>query len=172
MEFLDICLTKSRVFLFHAIHSHFYWRVLKKTIFLSGFKNPYKFFLRNSKTRVFSWIAFCRTEKWGQKTRQFSDSSLWTGTSLKMASKNSLLVLPHPLSSSNALSPVEEYGQSWGIILYFLLLCSCSGNSQVCSLLQVFRAADAPYHHQLCGLRISRSQVFIVSSSAYILKGQ
>jgi hypothetical protein len=24
----------------------------------------------------------------------------------------------------------------------------------------------------LCGLRISRSQVFIVSSSAYILKGQ
>ncbi len=44
MEFLDICLTKTRVFLLHAIHSHFYWRVFKKTILLIGFKNPYKNF--------------------------------------------------------------------------------------------------------------------------------
>jgi hypothetical protein len=41
MEFLDINLTKDLSLLPHAIHSSFYWRILKKTILLSGFKNPY-----------------------------------------------------------------------------------------------------------------------------------
>ncbi len=36
MEFLDISL------LLHDINSLFYWRMLKKTKFFSGFKNPYK----------------------------------------------------------------------------------------------------------------------------------
>ncbi len=42
-------------------------------------KNP-----RNKKTRVYSWIAFCRKEKWHlkpNKTRVFSDSSLCPETS-------------------------------------------------------------------------------------------
>jgi hypothetical protein len=38
MEFLDINLTKDSSLLLHAIHSPFYWRILKKTILLSGFK--------------------------------------------------------------------------------------------------------------------------------------
>jgi hypothetical protein len=40
MEFLDIKFDSS--ILFHAIHSLFYWRILKKTILLCGFINPYK----------------------------------------------------------------------------------------------------------------------------------
>ncbi len=65
IEFLDINLTKNSIYLLHAVHSNFCWRIFKKTILFSGFKNP-----QNKKTRVYSWIAFCRTEKWGWKTRQ------------------------------------------------------------------------------------------------------
>ncbi len=42
MEFVDISLTKDSSLLLHAIHSPFYWRILKKTILNSGFNNPYK----------------------------------------------------------------------------------------------------------------------------------
>jgi hypothetical protein len=42
MEFLDINLTKELSLLLHAIHSPFYWRILKKNVLFSGFKNPYK----------------------------------------------------------------------------------------------------------------------------------
>ncbi len=42
MEFLDIQFNKDSSHLLHAIHSSFYWRILKKTILFSGFKNPYK----------------------------------------------------------------------------------------------------------------------------------
>jgi hypothetical protein len=42
MEFVDISLTKELSLLLHAIHSLFYWRILKKTILFSSFKNPYK----------------------------------------------------------------------------------------------------------------------------------
>jgi hypothetical protein len=38
MEFLDIYLTKDLSLLLHAIHSPFYWLILKKTIHFSGFK--------------------------------------------------------------------------------------------------------------------------------------
>jgi hypothetical protein len=40
MEFLDINVTKNSSLLPHANHSPFYWRILKKTILFSGFKNP------------------------------------------------------------------------------------------------------------------------------------
>ena len=49
MEFLDISLTKDSSLLLHAIHSPFYWRILKKTMLSSGFKNPYKKNSRNKK---------------------------------------------------------------------------------------------------------------------------
>ncbi len=39
MEFLDISSTKDSSLLLHAIHSPLYWRILKKTILFSGFKN-------------------------------------------------------------------------------------------------------------------------------------
>jgi hypothetical protein len=42
MEFLGINLTKDSSLLLHAIHSHFYWQILKKTMLFSGFKNPFK----------------------------------------------------------------------------------------------------------------------------------
>ncbi len=67
MEFLDIRLTKDTILLLHAIHSP--WRILKETISTLVLKN-----LRNEKTRVYSWIAFCRKEKWGQKIRQKLES--------------------------------------------------------------------------------------------------
>ncbi len=44
MEFMDmdINLTKGSSLLLHAVHSLFYWRILKTIILLSGFKNPYR----------------------------------------------------------------------------------------------------------------------------------
>ena len=42
MEVLDISLTKDSILFPHAAHSPFYWRILKKTILFSSFKNPYK----------------------------------------------------------------------------------------------------------------------------------
>jgi hypothetical protein len=42
MEFLDINLTKDLSLLLHAIHSPFHWRISKKTILFSGFRNPFK----------------------------------------------------------------------------------------------------------------------------------
>ncbi len=64
MRFMDIRLTKDSSLLLHDIHSPFYWRILKKTILFSGFKHTYKN-PRQKKSRVYSWISFCRKEKWG-----------------------------------------------------------------------------------------------------------
>ncbi len=69
MKFLDVNLTKDWSLLLHAFHSPLFLRILKKPILLSGFNNPYKT-PQNKKTRVYSRKSFCRTEKWGQKTRQ------------------------------------------------------------------------------------------------------
>jgi hypothetical protein len=41
MEFLDISLTKGSCLFLHAIHSPFYWRILKENKLFSGFKNLY-----------------------------------------------------------------------------------------------------------------------------------
>jgi hypothetical protein len=54
-----------------AIHSLFFWRILEKTILFSGFK---KFLQKFSNTRVYSWIAFCRTEIRELKTVQKLES--------------------------------------------------------------------------------------------------
>ncbi len=65
MEFLNIILTKDSSLLPHAIHSSFYWRILKKTRFFSGFQNLYK---KNRETRKLESIHeyhFVGTEKWG-----------------------------------------------------------------------------------------------------------
>ncbi len=42
MEFLDISLTTDSSLLLYAIHSPFYWQILKKNIVYSSFKNPKK----------------------------------------------------------------------------------------------------------------------------------
>ncbi len=63
MEFLDISLTKDSNLLLHAIHSLFYWRILKKIILSFGFKNPHK------KIRVTR-----KRKKLGEKTRQKLES--------------------------------------------------------------------------------------------------
>ncbi len=47
MKFLDINFTKVSSLLLHAIHSPFYWRILKKNHTLLWFKN-----LEDKKTRV------------------------------------------------------------------------------------------------------------------------
>jgi hypothetical protein len=66
MEFLDITLTNGSSLLLHTIHSPFYGRILKEnhTVHWLGLKillkNP-----RNKKTRVYSWIAICKTENEG-----------------------------------------------------------------------------------------------------------
>jgi hypothetical protein len=67
MEFLDI----------RAIHSPFYWRILKKNILYSGFKTPYKksALQENGKIRAENQT----------KTRVKEDSSLCPETSTKNA---------------------------------------------------------------------------------------
>jgi hypothetical protein len=70
MEFLDNNLTKESSLLLHAIHSAFYWRILKKTILVSGFKKPYKKSAKQENER---------------KTRAREDSSLCQETSTKNA---------------------------------------------------------------------------------------
>jgi hypothetical protein len=42
MKVWDSNLTKESSLLLHAIHSPFYWRILKKTILYSSFKYTYK----------------------------------------------------------------------------------------------------------------------------------
>ncbi len=42
MEFLDMSLTKDSSLLLHAIHSPFYWQILKKAILFSGLQKSLK----------------------------------------------------------------------------------------------------------------------------------
>jgi hypothetical protein len=42
VEFLDISFTKNSTLLLNDVQSRFYWRIFKKTILFSGFKNPNK----------------------------------------------------------------------------------------------------------------------------------
>jgi hypothetical protein len=51
MEFLEINLRKDSNLLLHAIHSPIYWRILKKTMFFSGFKNPHRKIRETGKLR-------------------------------------------------------------------------------------------------------------------------
>jgi hypothetical protein len=78
MEFLNISLTKVSSLLPHAIHSPFYWRILKKPIFSSGFKNPLIKNPRYKKTR----LIFSSVEK-QTKTRVWENWSLRPETSIK-----------------------------------------------------------------------------------------
>jgi|LakMenEpi03Aug12_release.lakeMendotaPanAssembly.Ray.scaffolds.fasta_scaffold939459_1 hypothetical protein len=65
----------------HAIHSPFYWPILKEfTIFFSGFKNPCKKNPRNKKTRVENQT----------KTRVWEDLNLCPESSTKMPFMNSI----------------------------------------------------------------------------------
>ncbi len=86
MEFFDISLTKDSSLLHYDIHSP-----LKKTILVSKIltKN-----LRNTKTRVNSWIVFCRKENEGRKPDKNSSlrrlEFMPAETSTKMAFKNSI----------------------------------------------------------------------------------
>jgi hypothetical protein len=41
MDFLDINLTRDSSLLLHAIHSPFFWWIVKKTIVFTGFKYPF-----------------------------------------------------------------------------------------------------------------------------------
>jgi hypothetical protein len=59
MEILDINLTKDSILLFRAIHSPFYWQILKKTLL---FSYPYKK-IREIRKLESLCIAFCRTKK-------------------------------------------------------------------------------------------------------------
>jgi hypothetical protein len=80
MEFLDINLTKNSSLLLHAIHSPFYWRILKKTILFFGFKNTKKI----RETRKLEYIHekhFVEQKNEGRKP----DSSLCPETSTRNA---------------------------------------------------------------------------------------
>ncbi len=66
MEFLDISLIKGSSLFLHAIHSPFYWRILKKNQTLLWFKNPYKKSAKQENSSLLR-IAFCRIEKWGNR---------------------------------------------------------------------------------------------------------
>jgi hypothetical protein len=50
---MDISLTQDSSLLLRAMHSPFYWRILKKTILQSGFNNPYKKFASQENLSLF-----------------------------------------------------------------------------------------------------------------------
>jgi hypothetical protein len=75
MEFLVIRLTKDSSLLLHAIHSTFYWRILKKTKYrlLSGFQNPY---IKSAKPRKLQGLRKSDTyDQRGRKRAMHSSSS-------------------------------------------------------------------------------------------------
>jgi hypothetical protein len=69
MEFWDIKMTKDSSLLLHLLPADFYRKPYPYSVSKNPNKNP-----RNKKSRVSSWIAFCRTEKGGEKTRQKLES--------------------------------------------------------------------------------------------------
>ncbi len=89
MEFLDINLTKYTSLLLHAIHSPFYWQILKKTKLYSGINNRYKKIREISKLESFHDGSILLNKKMRvenqEKTLVFSDSSLCPETSTEIA---------------------------------------------------------------------------------------
>jgi hypothetical protein len=53
--------------LFHAIHSPFYWWILKKTILFSGFTNPYKKIRKTRKLESIHEQYFVKRKNEGRK---------------------------------------------------------------------------------------------------------
>ncbi len=53
MEFLNINITKYLSLLPNAIHSPFYWRILKKTKLVLGLKNLLKKFAKQENSSIF-----------------------------------------------------------------------------------------------------------------------
>jgi hypothetical protein len=90
MEFLDISLRKDLILLLHAIHSLFFWQILKKTILFSGCRNPYKKSTKQEKSSLFM-INILQNGKMmvenQRKTRVLEDSSLFPVISTKNAVK-------------------------------------------------------------------------------------
>jgi hypothetical protein len=74
MEFLDINLAKDSSLLLHTIHSHFYWRILKKLILFSGFKTHYKKFYETRKLGSLHEYHFVERKNEGRKTKQNLES--------------------------------------------------------------------------------------------------
>jgi hypothetical protein len=64
MEFLEINLTKDSSLLIHAIHSPFYWRILKKTIHFSGFKSSYKKSAKQENSSLFMKSILLNLKMW------------------------------------------------------------------------------------------------------------
>ncbi len=88
MEFLDISLTKDSSLLLHAIHSTFYWLILKKTILYSGFNNPVKKSVKQENLSIFvNSILLNRNKRVENQTkaRVWEDSSLCQETLTKDA---------------------------------------------------------------------------------------
>jgi hypothetical protein len=74
MEFLGISLTKDSSLLLNAIHSHFYWKILKKTMLFSGFKNLSKKIRETRKLESIHELHFVKQKDEGRK--QDKNSSL------------------------------------------------------------------------------------------------
>ncbi len=67
MQFLDITLTKDSSLLLYDVHSPFYWRIFKKIVLFSGFKNSYKK-IRETRELYFLerkiWLVENQTKTW------------------------------------------------------------------------------------------------------------
>jgi hypothetical protein len=84
MEFSDISLKKVSSLLLHAIHSLSYWRILKKTILISGFKNIHTKIREQENSSLFMNRKENELEN-QTKTRVLEDSTLCPETSNKNA---------------------------------------------------------------------------------------
>ncbi len=90
MEFLDINSTKGSSPLLHVIHSPFHWRILTKTIFFSGFKNPFKKIPETRKLKSIHVQHFVEQKNEGRKLESEKTRVYAQKTQLKMPFKNSI----------------------------------------------------------------------------------
>ncbi len=149
MEFLDIILTKDSSLLLHAIHNPLYWRILKKTILLSGLQTLTKRSAKKKNSSLFMnsilWNVKMRVEN-QTKTPVWEASSLCPETSTKYVVQEF-----HP--SSNPPLKVSPLWKNMGNLegsFYFLLL----------QLLRKFASLPASPSFPCSGCTISPSIVW------------
>jgi hypothetical protein len=77
LEILDINLTKESSPLLHAIHSTFYWWILKKTILFSDFINPSKKSAKQENSSLFMNSIFVEQKNEDRKPDKNSEYDIF-----------------------------------------------------------------------------------------------
>jgi hypothetical protein len=168
MEFLDLNLIYQSSSLFLMCYSQ-YWRILYKTICFSDFEN---LFQKNPRNQKNSWIAFCRTKKWGQITRQKLESEkTWVYAQkprLNMLLKNS--ISEGTRCPEGGLANEDEWSPCCQICVPMVRIKAREG---MVSTMQPFRMLINSYFYGSPTLNVHRSVLTPYNEPvSYILKKQ